>query len=125
MPPVDNLSRLRQSLTQLRDELARLILIFLGRDALVRGSVYQLRRKCGKASCVCVTEKALHATTVLSWSEGGRTRLQTVPREDLLRLRNLTAGYQRFRKARTRLVKVQAQMIELINKLEAARREEP
>ena len=41
----------------------------------MKGSVYTLRRKCGKATCACA-RGALHETVVVSWSEAGRTRLQ-------------------------------------------------
>lgn len=117
----ERLSRLRQSLTQLRDEANRLLEVFLDRDPLARGTVYELRRKCGKPSCCCATEGQLHAVTVLSVSEEGRTRLRTIPPDQIAALRALTAQYQRFRRARARLVKVHRQLVTVIDQLAAAR----
>ena len=92
---------------------------------MVRGTVYELRRKCGKPSCCCATEGQLHPVTVLSVSEEGRTRLRAIPTGQIAALRDLTARYQRFRRARARLVKVHAQMLAVIDQLEAARRKAP
>ena len=91
-----SLSRTRQALVRLRDELGHLLEVFLARDALVKGSVYTLHRRCGKATCGCARGPR-HGTLVLSWSERGRARL----------------------------VKLHAQMVALIDALEAGRREAP
>jgi hypothetical protein len=118
------LSRLRQSLVRLRDEATQLLKVFLGRDPLARGTVYELRRKCGKPTCHCATAGQLHAVTVLSVSEAGRTRLRALPPAQIAALRVLTARYRRFRRARARLVKVHRQMLAVIDQLDAARRTE-
>lgn len=121
---LDRLSRLRQSLARLRDEANQLLEVFLGRTPLARGTVYELRRKCGKPSCCCATGGQLHAVTVLSFSEEGRTRLRAIPQGQIAGLRALTARYQRFRRARARLVKVHRKMFAVIDQLAAARRRE-
>lgn len=118
------LSRLRQSLVRRRDEANQLLKVFLGRDPLARGTIYELRRKCGKPTCCCATAGQLHAVTVLSVSEEGRTRLRALPPGEIAALRVLTARYQRFRRARARLVKVHRQMVAIIDQLAAARRQE-
>lgn len=122
--PRERLSRLRQSLIRLRDEANRLLEVFLDRAPVARGTVYELRRKCGKPSCCCATEGQLHAVTVLSVSEEGRTRLRTIPPDQITALRALTAQYQRFRRARARLVKVHRRMVTVIDQLAAARQQE-
>ncbi len=111
-------------LLALRDELGQLCEVFLARDSLVKGSVYPLRRKCGKPSCACA-RGALHATVVVSWSEAGRTRLQPVPAGRRGDLRAAVRRYQRVRRARARLVKLHAEMLRLIDALDAGRREAP
>ena len=54
-----------------------------GLPRLVRGSVVTHRRRCGKPNCRCADGEALHETTVLSYSEGGRTRLLTLPADQV------------------------------------------
>ncbi len=119
-----HLSRTRQALVQLREELGQLLDVFLTRDPLVKGSVYTLHRRCGKPTCGCV-RGARHGTLVLSWSEGGRTRLLPLPPGRQGELRAGVRRYQRVRRARARLVKLHAQMLALIDALEAGRREAP
>lgn len=67
---------------------------------LVRGSVVVHRRRCGKANCRCADGVELHETTVLSYSEGGRTRLVMLPAD---RLGAVRAAVERYRVAHTRL----------------------
>ena len=62
---------------------------------------------------------------VLSWSEAGRTRLRSLPPSRRGDVRAAVRRYQRFRRARARLVKLHAQMLRLIDALEAGRREAP
>ena len=44
---------------------------FLGRTPLLPGSLYTLRRRCGKPNCHCA-QGELHASTVLSYRGQGR-----------------------------------------------------
>ena len=46
---------------------------------MIRGSVVVHRRRCGKPTCRCAGGQALHESTVLSYSERGRTRFVMLP----------------------------------------------
>ncbi len=120
----ERLSRLRKSLGDFLREIQGLLEILTDHHAMLKGSVYELQRRCGKPTCACATGK-LHASLVLSWSENGRTRLKSVPSERVGQLKELTGYYQRFRKARARLVQIQKKMLDVIHRLEDARRQEP
>ena len=58
------------------------------------------RRRCGKPNCRCADGEALHESTVLSYSEGGRTRLLTLPADQVAAVR---AATERYRIRRQRL----------------------
>ena len=118
------LSQLRKSLTDRVQELKGLLPTLLGRQLMVKGSVYQLRRKCGKPTCHCADGRG-HESMVLSWSEAGRTRLRSIPEQNVNRLRRLTERYQRFRKARARLVQISREILKITNRIEEVRRSEP
>ena len=120
----EQLSRLRQSLVRLRDELGARLEVILAREPVVKGTVYALRRRCGKATCHCA-EGAPHQTWVLSWSEGGRTRLRAVPTGRLGALRQQTRAYQRLRRARARLGRIHREILKVIDQIERLRRQEP
>jgi hypothetical protein len=120
----DRLSRIRQSLHELAKEIEKLIPVFAERHPLVKGTVYEQRRKCGKPTCRCATGEP-HSSMILSRSEGGRTKLVAIPSGHLKDLQVLTGRYQRFRRARARLGQIYKRMISLIDQLEEARRKEP
>jgi hypothetical protein len=71
-----------------------------GLPRLVRGSVVTHRRRCGKPNCRCADGEALHESTVLSYSEGGRTRLLMLPADQVAAVR---AATERYRIRRQRL----------------------
>lgn len=121
---LDRLSRMRQSLVELAKEIEQIVHVFGERDMLVKGTVYEQRRKCGKPTCRCATGE-LHRSMVLSRSEDGRTKLMAVPAGHLKDFQLLTERYQRFRRARARLGQIYKTMISLIDQLEESRRKEP
>jgi hypothetical protein len=120
----ERLSRLRKSLAERVTELRGLVRILADRQPMVKGSVYRMQRKCGKPNCSCATGDG-HESMMLSWSEGGRTRLRPIPEQKLDELKRLTETYQRFRKARARLVQLHKSMLDVVNRIEEARRREP
>ncbi|MCI0353925.1 MAG: hypothetical protein L0099_02635, partial [Acidobacteria bacterium] len=92
----------------------------------VKGSVYDLRTRCGKPSCHCASEQGpLHTSTVLSWSDQGKTRLRTLPPAQRSRFRRLAENYRRFRQARAALVKLHQRITAHIDRLETALRLPP
>jgi hypothetical protein len=60
---------------------------------MVRGTILQLRRCCGKPQCHCA-EGEPHISWALSYSEKGRTRMLTVRQEELPALRSDLARYR-------------------------------
>lgn len=91
---------------------------------MVKGTVYPLRRKCGKAYCRCAHGQ-LHVTLVHSTNVEGKTRLWAVPKERIEELHLLTARYRRFRSARAEFVKLYVAMLHAIDELEKIRKREP
>ena len=116
-------SRLRQALRRLAEELPQLVEPMLGDRPLIKGSVYEIKRRCGKSGCRC-TRGELHKSMVLSASEQGRTKLRVIPRGSLRAVRRKVAAYQQIRRARARLVKIHQKMLEIMDEIEALRREE-
>ena len=64
---------------------------------MVRGSVYTMRRKCGKDYCRCMKGE-LHETPVLSYSEKGRTRIVALSPEDVPKVRKAIERYQKAKR---------------------------
>ena len=119
-------SRLRLALRTLLADSQRQLDELLPLRQLVKGSVYELQTRCGKPSCHCAAEEGpLHSSSVLSWSEHGKTRLRTLPAGERARFQQLTENYRRFRQARAALVKLQRRMLATIDRLEKTLRLPP
>jgi hypothetical protein len=114
------LSSLRSQLTQALQQLPGLLAECFGREPLLPGSLYTLRRKCGKPNCRC-TRGELHESTALSYRGEGRPRNISPPPEQIDTLRTITGSYRRVRQARAKLVRWQRQLLVLVDELEAAR----
>lgn len=119
----DRLSRIRQSLRLLAEEIQQLVPVLAERSPLMKGTVYEQKRKCGKPNCRCAAGEP-HSTMILSRSEKGRTKLVSIPPGRLKDLQELTKRYQRFRRARARLGQIYKKMVSLIDELEESRRKE-
>jgi hypothetical protein len=65
-----------------------------GTPKVVRGSVVTHRRRCGKATCRCADGERLHESTVLSYTEDGRTRFLMLPAADVAAVQAATARYR-------------------------------
>ena len=118
-----DLSSFRRQLHELQQQLPSLLEAFLGREPLLPGSVYTLRRRCGKPTCRCVQGEP-HASTVLSYRGQGRPQNITPPPEHVSAVRKLTDDYRQFRQARSELLRWQRQILKLIDGIEAARVQE-
>src|SRR5512139_3641913 len=115
-------SRLRHVLVQLLDEMRGLIEPFFSDRPVIKGTVYELRRRCGKPGCKCA-QGELHARMVVSASEKGKTRLRVIPRGFLVEAQQRVGRYQELRQIRARLVAIHREMLRVLDEMEAMRRE--
>lgn len=114
------LSSLRSQLTHAQQQLATLLEDCFGRGPLLPGSLYTLRRKCGKPNCRCARGE-LHESTVLSYRAQGRPRNISLSREHIDTLRPMTEDYRRVRRARAQVVRWQRQLLKFMDALQDAR----
>jgi hypothetical protein len=121
----DKASRLRQELHRTGRQIAGVLREVMRREPMVRGIVYNLRRKCGKAGCRCGRGE-LHECWVFSGpDDGGVRRLRPVPKGALSKWSVLTERYRRARKARARLVNLFAEALRIVDDLERERTVNP
>ena len=116
-------SRLRHSLVQLINEMKGLLEPFFSDRPVVKGTVYELKRKCGKPGCKCA-QGELHARMVVSASEKGKTQLKAIPRGFLVDVQQRVKRYQELRRVRARVVEIHREMLKLLDEMERMRREE-
>jgi len=94
---LDQASALRQQASLLLDEARRLETILLGRDRLVRGSLIQRPKFCGKAGCKCTRGDPHPAGLYLSRLEDGVARPRFVRATDRERVIREAKAYRAFR----------------------------
>jgi hypothetical protein len=116
----DDLSRRRQQVRQAYLALERTLRTLQRAQPMVPGSLYLLRRKCGKPNCRCA-QGQLHAAWVLTRSQEGQRRLYPVPPNQRGRLRLLTQEYRRWQRARAQWVKQVAALLTQIDQLAQGR----
>lgn len=68
-------------------------------DLMLRGSLTVLRRRCGNAGCRCARGE-LHETPVLSYKQGGRTKMLSLTAGDVAAV---SAALGRYREAEAAL----------------------
>lgn len=120
----ERLSRLRQRLRELLQQLDKTVQVAFADTALVKGSVYPISRRCGTPHCRC-TRGQLHRNMVLTWSEQGQHRMRSLPAERIADIRQKSQEYARFRRARAEISRILDQMLTLLDEIQELRREAP
>jgi hypothetical protein len=119
----EKFSQLRQTLLHLASEIKGLVEPFFSNRPVIKGTVYELKRRCGKPRCKCARGE-LHARMVVSASQGGKTRLQVIPHGFLVEVQTKVRRYQELRRVRARLGEIYRKMLKVMDQMEAMRREE-
>ena len=119
----EKFSQLRQTLLGLASEIKGLVEPLFSDRPVIKGTVYELKRRCGKPGCRCARGE-LHMRMVVSASEGGKTRLQVVPHGFLVEVQAKVRRYQELRRVRARLGEIYRKMLWVMDQMEAMRREE-
>src|SRR5512143_916501 len=119
----ERFSQLRQSLLHLADEIRGLVEPFFSDRPVIKGTVYELKRRCGKPRCKCARGE-LHGRMVVSASEGGKTRLGVIPHGFLVEGQAKGRRYQELRQVRARLGEIDRKMVRGMDEVEGMRREE-
>ncbi len=108
-----------QKIERLSRERSELERILLQNNRLIKGSVIQRFKTCGRTRCRCITENKPHGPYLyLSRSIQGKTRLKRIGQEEEPWVTQAASNYREFRKARERVVKINATIMELLNTLE-------
>lgn len=120
------ISRQRQILQQLSRDYVREVEQLLIYRALMRGSVYRLRRRCGSLGCHCARPGSSgHVAMVLSWSQEGKTCLRSLWPADLDRIRRLVENHRQLRQHRRSLDQLHRQLLQAVDRFEELLSEPP
>ncbi len=119
-------SRQRQILDELCKQYQQQVRGILRHRELIKGSVYDLKTRCGNLSCHCAKPQGgLHSATVLSWNEAGQTRIRSLAAGDRARIRRLAENYRALRQRRRALTQLHRQILAAVDRLEQTLRLPP
>ena len=117
----------RQRAARIAKDLLRVLQPLLRAQILLRGTVYELRPRCGKSSCACAgdDEEKRHRRWVLSYTVEGQKRMRVVPLERLADWRRWAANAHEFREQRAKVAEMTRQLLEDLDIIERGQRRDP
>lgn len=113
-----DISKKRKRLAGLFKEYERLRAVFMERRPMLNGGIYKTRTKCGNPNCRCNVLGELHEVWRYYYCESGKNKIRTLKSHEVRKYKDLTDRYKKFRRGRIRLVKLQKEILELIDQIE-------
>ncbi len=118
------LSELRSEAFALLLECKRLLTKLTHPPAMIAGSFYEMRKKCGRAGCRC-TRGELHGPfPVIAVARGGRRSTRWVPRGREAEVRRRAEAYRAFQQRRRRLRRAMGRIVEIVTEIREAHLED-
>lgn len=96
---------------RLQEEKMKLIEKIRSLDNVVKGSIYEMKRYCGKKNCACTKTNTPHASLVLSFSYKGKTKLIPITKEQVPEVKRKIEGYHELKGAITELTRINAELL--------------
>jgi len=80
-------------------------------DNAIKGSVYEMKRFCGKPKCVCARTNTPHTSLFLSFSYKGKTRLVPIKKEQIPEIKARIHDYRELKAAIDELARINAELL--------------
>ncbi|MFH1725761.1 MAG: DUF6788 family protein [Elusimicrobiota bacterium] len=117
-------SRLRLDILRRRERLGTLLGRLLGSGALIPGSIYSRRRRCGKPECRCVRGQ-LHQDRVLAVRRSGRVVVRCLDPVGDAATEEAVVAWRLFRHQRHQLVEACRNLVQMVDRLGRLRQAKP
>lgn len=116
MKPSHRASRYRQQIMEQVEQLKRLSSITQERSGILRASIYERKRKCGKDGCRCAQGR-LHRGKVLEVRRNGKSHVKSLEGPEAGTITRLVESWRRFRRAKGEMVQSFGQLLKLVDRL--------
>ena len=93
------------------DEKSRTVARIRSLDNVIKGSVYEMKRFCGKESCSCAKRKRPHKSLFLSSSYKGKTRLVPIKKDQVAEIKRHIKDYRELKAAIDELALINAELL--------------
>jgi len=80
-------------------------------DQVIRGSVFEYKRYCGKPSCNCKKTQRPHRSMFLSFKYQGKTRLIPITEEQIPQIKQRINDYKQLKAAIDELARINAELL--------------
>ena len=95
----------------LQEEKKRVLEKIHSLDNAIRGSIYELKGKCGKPNCYCAKTRQRHRSLMLSFSYKGKTKLIPIKEEQISQIKARINDYKQLKAAIDELVRINAELL--------------
>ena len=80
-------------------------------DSVIRGSIYELKGKCGKPNCYCAKTQRRHKSLMLSFRYKGKTKLIPIKKEQIADIKARIKDYKELKAAIDELARINAELL--------------
>ena len=96
---------------KLQEEKIKILEEIRSLDNVIRGSIYELKGKCGKPNCYCAKTQRRHKSLMLSLSYKGKTKLIPIKKEQIADIKARMKDYKQLKAGIDELVRINAELI--------------
>ncbi len=80
-------------------------------DNVIKGSIIEMKRYCGKKNCKCAKTKTPHKSLFLSFKYEGKTRMIPIKKEQIPEIKSRISSYKELKSAIDKLAMVNAELL--------------
>ncbi len=80
-------------------------------DNVIKGSIIEMKRYCGKKNCKCIKTKTPHKSLFLSFKYKGKTKMIPIKKEQIPEIKSRISSYKELKSAIDELAMVNAELL--------------
>ena len=80
-------------------------------DNVIKGSIIEMKRFCGKKNCKCAKTKITHKSLFLSFRYKGKTKMIPIKKEQILEIKARISNYKELKAAIDELTRINAELL--------------
>ncbi len=80
-------------------------------DNVIKGSIYEMKRYCGKKNCKCFKTNTPHKSLFLSFRYDGKTNLIPIKKEQIREIKKKIKNYKELKKAIDKLAMINSNLL--------------
>ncbi len=93
------------------DQKAKVLERIASLDQVIKGSVIEMKRYCGKKSCRCYRTNTPHKSLFISFRYEGKTRMIPVEKDQVAEIKRHIKDYRELKAAIDELARINAELL--------------